>query len=106
LVSDIGLPDGSGDDLIRRLRENGHNLPAIALSGFGMQQDIERSRAAGFQVYLIKPVSPQQLPTTIDQLLNKQRSQTSVYPVVALCCGAVGVFLAGLFHAWHGALGK
>jgi CheY-like chemotaxis protein len=106
LVSDIGLPDGSGDDLIRRLRENGHNLPAIALSGFGMQQDIERSRAAGFQVYLIKPVSPQQLQTTIDQLLNKQRSQTSVYPVVALCCGAVSVFLAGLFHAWYGALGK
>ena len=75
LVSDIGLPDGSGEDLIRQLREKGHNLPGIALSGYGMQQDIERSRAAGFQVHLIKPVSPQQLQTTIDQLINKQRRE-------------------------------
>jgi two-component system CheB/CheR fusion protein len=75
LVSDIGLPDGTGEDLIRQLREKGHNLPAIALSGYGMQQDIERSRAAGFQVHLIKPVSPQQLQTTIDQLINKQRRE-------------------------------
>jgi CheY-like chemotaxis protein len=43
---------------------------AIALSGYGMQQDIERSRAAGFQVNLIKPVSPQQLQMTIDQLIK------------------------------------
>jgi HAMP domain-containing protein/signal transduction histidine kinase/CheY-like chemotaxis protein len=75
LVSDIGLPDGSGEDLFRQLREKGHNLPGIALSGYGMQQDIERSRAAGFQVHLIKPVSPQQLQTTIDQLMNKQRRE-------------------------------
>jgi len=77
LVSDIGLPDGSGEDLIRQLREKGRNLPGIALSGWGTQQDIERSRAAGFQVHLIKPVSPQQLQTTIDQLINKHRSQPS-----------------------------
>jgi CheY-like chemotaxis protein len=57
------------------LRQKGHNLPGIALSGYGMQQDIERSRAAGFQVHLIKPVSPQQLQTTIDQLINKQRRE-------------------------------
>jgi HAMP domain-containing protein/signal transduction histidine kinase/CheY-like chemotaxis protein len=76
LVSDIGLPDGSGVDLIRQLREKGHNLPSIALSGYGMQQDIERSRAAGFQVHLIKPVSPHQLQTTIDQLY-KQTAQSS-----------------------------
>jgi CheY-like chemotaxis protein len=75
LVSDIGLPDGTGEDLIRQLREKGHNLPAIALSGYGMQQDIERSRAAGFQVHLIKPVSPQQLQTAISQLRNKQRRE-------------------------------
>jgi CheY-like chemotaxis protein len=70
LVSDIGLPDGSGEDLIRQLWEKGHNLPGIALSGYGMQQDIERSGAAGFQAHLIKPVLPQQLQTTIDQLLT------------------------------------
>jgi len=71
LVSDIGLPDGSGEDLIRQLREKGHNLPGIALSGYGMQEDIERSRAAGFLVHVIKPVSPQQLRTAIDQLIKQ-----------------------------------
>jgi HAMP domain-containing protein/signal transduction histidine kinase/ActR/RegA family two-component response regulator len=76
LVSDIGLPDGGGDDLIRQLRENGHDLPGIALSGYGMRQDIERTRSAGFQVHLIKPVSPQQLQTAIDQLY-RQTAQRS-----------------------------
>jgi signal transduction histidine kinase len=78
LVSDIGLSDGSGEDLIRQLREKGHNLPGIALSGYGMQRDIERSRAAGFLVHLIKPVSPQQLQMTIDQLIKKLRSPSSI----------------------------
>jgi signal transduction histidine kinase len=71
LVSDIGLPDGSGEDLIRQLRDRGHKLPSIALSGYGMKVDIERSLAAGFQVHLIKPVSPQHLQTTIDQLISQ-----------------------------------
>ena len=74
LVSDIGLPDGSGEDLIRQLRDKGHKLPSIALSGYGMEQDISRSRAAGFQVHLTKPVSPQHLRATIDQLISQQGS--------------------------------
>jgi signal transduction histidine kinase len=74
LVSDIGLPDGSGNDLIRQLRGKGHKLPSIALSGYGMEQDIKRSRAAGFQVHLTKPVSPQHLRTTIDQLISQHGS--------------------------------
>jgi CheY-like chemotaxis protein len=74
LVSDIGLPDGSGEDLIRQLRDKGHKLPGIALSGYGMEQDINRSRAAGFQVHLTKPVSPQHLRTTIDRLISQQGS--------------------------------
>jgi len=70
LVSDIGLPDGSGEDLLRRLRNMGHNLPSIALSGYGMEEDIARSRAAGFQIHLTKPVSPQNLQSAIDQLFK------------------------------------
>ena len=69
LVSDIGLPDGSGDDLMRQLQDKGHKLLSIALSGYGTEQDIARSRAAGFQLHLTKPVSPQHLQTTIDSLL-------------------------------------
>ena len=69
LVSDIGLPDGSGDDLMRQLQGKGHKLLSIALSGYGTEQDIAKSRAAGFQLHLTKPVSPQHLQTTIDSLL-------------------------------------
>jgi signal transduction histidine kinase len=70
LVSDLGLPDGSGDDLIRQLQDKGRKLPSIALSGYGTEQDVARSRAAGFQVHLTKPVSPQDLRTTMDSLLT------------------------------------
>jgi signal transduction histidine kinase len=73
LVSDIGLPDGSGDDLLRKLENDGRKLPSIALSGFGTEQDIERSRAAGFQIHLTKPVSPQDLRTTMDRLLANRK---------------------------------
>ena len=48
LVSDIGLPDGSGLDLMRQLLSQRGPIPGIALSGYGTQEDISRSRAAGF----------------------------------------------------------
>ena len=57
LVSDLGLPDGSGHDLMRQLRERGHKFPGIALSGYGQEEDIQRSREAGFAAHLTKPAS-------------------------------------------------
>jgi signal transduction histidine kinase len=77
LVSDIGLPDGTGEDLIRQLQDKGPKLPSIALSGYGTDQDVESSRAAGFQVHLTKPVLPQHLRTTIDSLLANRRAAPS-----------------------------
>jgi signal transduction histidine kinase len=64
LVSDIGLPDGSGLDIMQALRDTQH-MRGIALSGFGMQQDIDRSKAAGFAEHLIKPVNFSQLQAAI-----------------------------------------
>ena len=57
LVSDLGLPDGSGHDLMRQLRQRGHTFPGIALSGYGQSEDIQRSREAGFAAHLTKPAS-------------------------------------------------
>jgi CheY-like chemotaxis protein len=57
LLSDLGLPDGSGHDLIRQLRQHGHNFPGIALSGYGQEDDIQRSYQAGFAAHLTKPAS-------------------------------------------------
>jgi signal transduction histidine kinase/response regulator RpfG family c-di-GMP phosphodiesterase len=66
LVSDIGLPDGSGVDLIRQLR---HERPifGIALTGFGMEEDIRRSHQGGFEYHLIKPVDLNRLDTLIQK---------------------------------------
>lgn len=56
VMSDIGLPDGSGLDLMRALKVQHGSLPGIALSGYGMETDLEESRDAGFTTHLIKPV--------------------------------------------------
>jgi PAS domain S-box-containing protein len=56
LVSDLGLPDGSGLDLMRHLQREQPGLPGIAVSGFGMEGDIQRSREAGFAAHLVKPL--------------------------------------------------
>jgi len=67
LLSDIGLPDGSGLELLRHLRTR-RDVPALALSGFGMDEDIERSRNAGFADHLVKPVSIDRLQRAIADL--------------------------------------
>ncbi|HKP02434.1 MAG TPA: response regulator [Chthoniobacterales bacterium] len=67
LLSDIGLPDGSGLELIRRLRHI-RNVPALAISGFGMEEDVQRSRDAGFADHLTKPVSLDRLQSAISDL--------------------------------------
>jgi two-component system, chemotaxis family, CheB/CheR fusion protein len=56
VVSDIGLPDGTGHDLMRALRQR-HGLSGIALSGFGTPDDVRKSRDAGFAEHLTKPVN-------------------------------------------------
>jgi PAS domain S-box-containing protein len=61
LVSDLGLPDGSGTGLLATLADDPppHGIPpAIAMSGFGMEADVARSLAAGFTTHLVKPVTP------------------------------------------------
>jgi len=60
LLSDIGLPDGTGIDLLGKIRHD-RPLHAIAMSGFGMEADLEMSRHAGFAEHLIKPVSAERL---------------------------------------------
>src|SRR5881394_206763 len=69
LISDIGLPDRSGYELMREVRLN-KNLPGIALSGFGTEQDVNQARAAGFAEHLTKPINFERLERTIQNLLS------------------------------------
>lgn len=57
VVSDVGLPDRSGYDLMKDLLVLQPQLIGIALSGYGMEEDFARSRAAGFATHLIKPIT-------------------------------------------------
>ncbi len=60
VVSDLGLPDGSGLDLMREIQRI-RPVPAIALSGYGMEDDVRLTREAGFFAHLVKPVNVDQL---------------------------------------------
>jgi CheY-like chemotaxis protein len=66
LISDIGLPDGNGWDLIREMGEYRPQF-AIAMSGYGTVADNERSAEAGFRHHLIKPVSVERLAAVLDE---------------------------------------
>ncbi|MEO7798042.1 MAG: PAS domain S-box protein, partial [Opitutaceae bacterium] len=55
VISDLGLPDGTGIELMEKLRAT-YGLRGIALSGYGMAEDLVRSSAAGFVIHLVKPV--------------------------------------------------
>ena len=72
LISDLGLPDGSGCDLMETLRKRADGgPPGIALSGYGMESDLARTAEAGFQEHLVKPVNFERLDAAIARLLAK-----------------------------------
>jgi two-component system, chemotaxis family, CheB/CheR fusion protein len=80
LVSDLGLPDGSGHDLMRQLRLRGHKFPGIALSGYGQEEDIQRSREAGFAAHLTKPASREAVVEAIASVTAREIPTNSVKP--------------------------
>jgi DNA-binding response OmpR family regulator len=70
LLSDLGLPDGTGVDLMRTLREKGSTLPGIVISGYGQDQDIARSLEVGFAAHLVKPINLRKLREAIVALVS------------------------------------
>jgi PAS domain S-box-containing protein len=70
IVSDIGLPDGSGLDLMRQVVSRRGRVPAIALTGYGMEEDIRRSQEAGFTAHLTKPIDFAKLEAMIRQVAH------------------------------------
>lgn len=67
LLSDLGLPDGSGHDVMKHMASK-FGIAGIAISGFGQEEDLRRSREAGFAMHLTKPVSMQNLLTAINSM--------------------------------------
>jgi PAS domain S-box-containing protein len=67
LLCDIGLPDGSGYEVVAHARRK-RPIKAIAITGFGTEEDVRRSNEAGFDSHLVKPVDLQKLQTVLDQV--------------------------------------
>ncbi len=71
LIADIGLPDGDGLDLLGRVREH-QAIVGIALSGYGMEEDIRRSEEAGYVEHLVKPIHMERLEAAIARASGKR----------------------------------
>jgi len=66
LLSDLRLPDGNGWDLLRRLAQGGWRpQQAVAVSGWGSDTDVAKSKSAGFGTHLVKPITPQVLEAVL-----------------------------------------
>jgi CheY-like chemotaxis protein len=68
LVSDIAMPGENGYQFLQQLRATGCAVPAIALTAHATRSDIERARAAGYEIHLAKPVDFDKLVARIDEL--------------------------------------
>ena len=70
LISDLGLPDGSGEEIMEEVKRL-YGLRGIALSGFGAEEDIQASRNAGFEEHFVKPVDFPALQSTVKRMCAK-----------------------------------
>ena len=69
LLSDIGLPDGNGWDLLEELKAR-RPITAIAMSGYNTDADRARSKAAGFVEHLPKPLTPEELDSAFERAMH------------------------------------
>jgi CheY-like chemotaxis protein len=79
LISDIGLPDGDGCQLLRLLRERTRGGPrvAIALTGHGEEEWESECRSAGFDQFLVKPITYDRLTACVARLMPQARPEPS-----------------------------
>lgn len=70
VISDLGLPDGSGLDLMREIQQR-RKIPGIALSGYGMESDLKLTQEAGFVAHLVKPINSEQLRQLLGEIAKR-----------------------------------
>lgn len=78
IISDLGLPDGTGHELMRAIRRRHGSISGICLSGYGMAEDVSAAHAAGFQKHLTKPVSINHLRAAIAEIAPRRLSSSGV----------------------------
>ena len=78
ILTDVKLPDGSGIELVKTVRDRGLTMPVIILTGHGSIEDAVEAIHRGAENYLTKPVEPPRLKLLIEQVLEKQEMQKEV----------------------------
>ncbi len=76
MIADLSLPDGNGWELLERLQRRSP-VKAIAMSGYGEERDLARSRTSGFLEHLVKPVTPEELEEAIIRALAAGEGEAS-----------------------------
>jgi CheY-like chemotaxis protein len=74
LLLDIGMPGMDGYELVKLLRKRGIDSPIVALSGYGLADDKQQARDAGFTAHLTKPVGLQEIRTLFDTFETRQKT--------------------------------
>ena len=67
LLCDIGLPDGTGYEVIAEAKRK-QRIKSVAITGFGTEEDIRRFKEAGFDLHLVKPIDLHELQEVLDQV--------------------------------------
>jgi two-component system, chemotaxis family, CheB/CheR fusion protein len=77
ILSDISMPEMDGYELLSELRKlpRASHVPAIALTGFGRSEDLERARTAGFFTHLTKPIMFDQLLDAIQVIISNREQK-------------------------------
>jgi CheY-like chemotaxis protein len=102
LFSDLRLPDGNGWDLLRRLEDGGRRpRQAAAISAWGSETDVAKSKSAGFAAHLVKPIAPQ-IATCVGLFFTSQSARISQSASLIMelnnCCRVSS--LTGLSKWW------
>jgi signal transduction histidine kinase len=86
VISDLGLPDGNGIDLMRKLAKD-YGLRGIALSGYGMPEDRAKTKQAGFLAHLVKPINFDQLQSALQLFAPATRANAASEVLGQSCFG-------------------
>ncbi len=80
-ILDLSMPEMGGDELARRLRATdwGRTLPLVALTAMSGEEARERTRAAGFDLHLVKPVNPDRLANVLADIVILKAEADQVY---------------------------
>ena len=77
-VLDNWLPDGSGVELCKKIRQSGSTAPIVFTSAIGQRLDIELAMEAGADRYLVKPYEPETLVRTVKELIDLERERATL----------------------------